>query len=128
MTAEHDDIQPFVDHDAIQLTPEEQRAATMVSLKTLADRHYGSDQRYRHGLMKSIVYTPGVQEMAELAGAYWLIDIVASAQLIAKVKAEPFQCWTLHVNTDLRQPWCPPPKRNARSSAPTAARSMTSRL
>jgi hypothetical protein len=33
--------------------------------------------------------------MAELCGAYWLIDLIASHQINCKVAAEEFQVWTL---------------------------------
>ena len=34
--------------------------------------------RYRHVLNRRVIYTPGVQYMAETGGAYWLIDVIAS--------------------------------------------------
>lgn len=34
--------------------------------------------RYRHGLNRRVIYTPGVQFLAEKGGAYWLIDVIAS--------------------------------------------------
>jgi len=43
---------------------------------------------------KIFVYTDGIKNMAELCGAYWLIDCVASYQY-GKVKQVPFQVWTL---------------------------------
>ncbi len=39
----------------------------------------GTTQYFRHWT-KKIVYTDGVQFLAEQAGAYWLIDLVASYQ------------------------------------------------
>lgn len=38
----------------------------------------GTDEWHRHGLNRRLIYTDGVQYLAEAAGAYWLIDIVAS--------------------------------------------------
>jgi hypothetical protein len=38
----------------------------------------GDMERYRHGLNRQVIYTPGVQYLAEQAGAYWLIDAIAS--------------------------------------------------
>jgi hypothetical protein len=58
----------------------------------------GSTYWYRHGLVRSVVYTEGVQFMAEKAGAYWLIDEIAIAQAFEqRVKAEEFQVWKLNV-------------------------------
>lgn len=60
----------------------------------------GSTVFYRHRLMQSVRYTEGVQYLAETAGAYWLIDAIASHQLNSKVRAEGFQVWTLQRNDD----------------------------
>ena len=38
----------------------------------------GSLERFRHPLNPRVIYTPGVQFLAEQAGAYWLLDIIAS--------------------------------------------------
>ena len=41
--------------------------------------HYtGTEQWYRHGLNKSMLFTDGVKAFADLAGAYWFLDIVAT--------------------------------------------------
>jgi hypothetical protein len=55
--------------------------------------------RYRHWTNR-LIYTPGVKHLAERAGAYWLIDLVASWQLYRKVAAEEFQVWKLAVRAD----------------------------
>ena len=57
----------------------------------------GSETFFRHALVRSVVYTEGVQYLAEKAGAYWLIDKIATLQLEPAVRAEPFQTWTLEV-------------------------------
>ena len=44
-----------------------------------------------------INYTDGVKFLAEKAGAFWLIDLVASHQT-ARLRREEFQIWTLSVN------------------------------
>ena len=42
-------------------------------------RHFtGGVTRYRHGLNRRVIYTEGVQFLAEKAGAYGLIDVIAS--------------------------------------------------
>jgi hypothetical protein len=58
----------------------------------------GTGQWFRHGLMRKIVYTEGVQYVADNAGAYWLIDKVATLQLEPKVRAEDWQSWKLTVD------------------------------
>jgi len=40
--------------------------------------------------------TDGVQEFAEIAKAYWFIDLIASYQF-GKTKNKPYQVWTLKV-------------------------------
>jgi hypothetical protein len=57
----------------------------------------GSDEVYRHGIFK-MLYTQGVQYLAEKGECYWLLDAIASYQIKPKVKREPFQVWTLTVN------------------------------
>ena len=41
-------------------------------------RFTGDLDRYRHSLNRCVIYTPGVKHLAERAGAYWLIDLIAS--------------------------------------------------
>jgi hypothetical protein len=60
----------------------------------------GTTQWFRHGLMRQVLYTEGVQYLAEQAGAYWLIDKVATLQLEPKISAEGFQVWKLRVADD----------------------------
>ncbi|QDV73811.1 DUF6876 family protein [Botrimarina mediterranea] len=38
----------------------------------------GDLERYRHPINRRVIYTPGVKHLAERAGAYWLIDSIAS--------------------------------------------------
>ncbi len=68
---------------------------------TLADlrQFTGTEQWYRHGLNRSVLYTDGVKYLAEHAGAYWLIDEIALAQRGA-VAALPFQLWRLTVKRE----------------------------
>lgn len=39
----------------------------------------GDLERFRHPFARKVIYTPGVQFVAERGGAYWLIDEIASA-------------------------------------------------
>ncbi len=50
----------------------------------------GTTRYFRHWT-KRVVYTDGVQYLAENAGAYWLIDLVASYQPLCDDR----QYWTL---------------------------------
>jgi hypothetical protein len=38
----------------------------------------GTEHYYRHALARGVVYTDGVKYFADKAGAYWLLDIVAT--------------------------------------------------
>lgn len=60
----------------------------------------GTEHYYPHSLLRHILYTDGVQFLAEKAGAYWLIDKIATLQLEPKIKAEEFQLWKLVVKDD----------------------------
>jgi len=65
----------------------------------------GSASFYRHPLNPLVIYTEGVQFLAEEAGAYWLLDAVASyfgsgvmrAAIAADVRLGAMQFWTLTV-------------------------------
>jgi len=59
----------------------------------------GDLQRYRHWTGR-LVYMPGIQHLAKKAGAYWLIDLVASWQRHAAVAREDVQIWKLVVRPD----------------------------
>ena len=76
--------------------------------KTLAEElqaglagFYGTEHYYGHWTSR-LIWTDGVQYLAEKAGAYWLIDAIASWQIKPKVRREPFQVWTLKVNREAK--------------------------
>lgn len=56
--------------------PSKQQLAS--ELKINLKRFTGDLERYRHSLFPKLIYTPGVKYLAETAGAYWLIDLIAS--------------------------------------------------
>lgn len=67
---------------------------------TMADLNQftGTEYWYKH-MFGNMTYTDGVKYLAEYAGAYWLIDIIAFSQVLEPaVRNEPFQLWTLTVN------------------------------
>jgi hypothetical protein len=82
----------------------------MSALITLADleRFTGDLERYRHALQRDVLYTPGVQYLAERGGAYWLIDAIASyfgSAVMKKALARDerlvwLQFWRLEVKED----------------------------
>lgn len=66
----------------------------------------GTEHWYRHPLMSSITYTDGAKYVADEGGAHWLLDKIATLQLVPKVKAEEFQVWNLKVANDKAELVC----------------------
>ncbi len=61
----------------------------------------GSENWYRHALVRRVLFTDGAKHVADAGGAYWLLDEIALAQQYEKaVAAEEFQAWKLTVNAD----------------------------
>ena len=59
----------------------------------------GSQNFYRHSLVREVLYTEGVEYVADAAGAHWLLDEIALAQrYIIPIKREDFQVCDLKVN------------------------------
>lgn len=79
----------------------EKRTAAKTLTKEDLHKFTGSENWYRHPLNKGVLYTDGAQYLAEMAGAYWLLDEIACAQLsIDAVIIEAFQVWRLTVKPD----------------------------
>jgi hypothetical protein len=65
------------------------------------DQFTGSENWYRHGINRKILFTDGAKYLADQAGAYWLLDEIAIIQPHdARVAAEEFQVWKLTVRPD----------------------------
>lgn len=47
------------------------------SLKAELAHFTGDSERYRHGLNRRVIYTPGIRHLAERASAYWLVNAIA---------------------------------------------------
>ena len=59
----------------------------------------GTEHWYRHGLNRAVLYTDGANYLAEMGGAYWLLDEIALAQCYQEsLASEEFQVWKLTVN------------------------------
>jgi hypothetical protein len=66
--------------------------------KTMIDKSYfnqfmGTDNWYRHHLMRTFLYTDGIQYVCEEGEAYWLLDFIVSHQRNPKIRGERFQVW-----------------------------------
>ena len=58
----------------------------------------GTSNWYRHGLVRTVLFTDGARSIAENAGAYWLLDEIALAQVAEPLVAgQAFQLWMLAV-------------------------------
>lgn len=58
--------------------------ATPDELKALLNEsRNGSNGYFRHPLARRFIYTDGVEEMAELCGAYWLLDVIGTEMVEA---------------------------------------------
>jgi len=74
--------------------------ATQLNERTLR-QFTGSENWYRHGLVRNILFTDGAKFIADEGGAYWLLDAIALCQRTeTHVAAEEFQVWTLKVHED----------------------------
>lgn len=75
-----------------------------MTTKTLAQSDLanltGSERWFRHSVARHILYTEGVQHVAEHGGAYWLIDEIVFAQAVPAVSSQEFQMWRLAVNAN----------------------------
>src|ERR1017187_5940807 len=83
----------------------QKRKRHIMTTKTLSKsdlaQFTGSDNWYRHGINRNVLYTDGAQHVAEHGGAYWLLDEIAIIQPYNKaVAAEEFQVWKLAVRPD----------------------------
>jgi hypothetical protein len=72
--------------------PSRQAPQTTADLEARLAGFIGTTRYYRNFI--GLLYTDGVRQMAELARAYWLIDVVASYQPRVRV---PFQLWHIGV-------------------------------
>jgi hypothetical protein len=59
------------------------------------DGFTGTEEYHRWSILFPYVMTDGAKYLADNAGAYWLMDAIASWQTDTKVKREPFQVWEL---------------------------------
>ena len=72
----------------------EKKTLTAADLKQFT----GTEQWYRHGFVRNVLFTDGAKYVADQAGAYWLLDEIAFAQRGSKkVAGEEFQLWRLTV-------------------------------
>jgi hypothetical protein len=68
--------------------------------KSVLMQFIGTEHWYRHALNREIVFTDGAKHIADVGGAYWLLDEIVLAQLLSEktVAGEAFQLWRLSVH------------------------------
>jgi len=66
-------------------------------LESGLDNFTGSETWYQHGIARYITYSDGIKYLADKAGAHWLIDKIATLQIVPRIKREEFQVWRLKV-------------------------------
>jgi hypothetical protein len=65
-----------------------------IKLQSDLDQFHGTQEYTRWSpLFRSLVLTDGAKYLAEKAGAFWFMDLIASHQSNPKVKTEYFQVW-----------------------------------
>jgi hypothetical protein len=80
----------------------------------------GDLKRTRHGLNRQVIYTPGVEHVAERGQAYWLIDAIASwigSEPFNKAAAEDPRISYMHFWT-LETSWSKVGQLTARADGP----------
>jgi hypothetical protein len=87
------------------MNPKPKRKAEIMSAAKLSKdelrQFTGSEQWYRHGINRTVLFTDGAKYVADQGGAYWLLDEIALAQRgNSRVAAEEFQVWKLAVKPD----------------------------
>ncbi len=87
--------------DALEEQEEAEKQLTKEELEAGLAQFYGSEQWYKASF-GGVMYTDGVKFLADHAGAYWLIDAVASYQGQPALRGEEFQAWRLTVDLEAR--------------------------
>lgn len=75
-------------------------------LKNSLPQFTGTSEWFRHPLMRSILYTEGVKFLADNAECHWLLDKIATLQMLDKIKVEEFQVWKMVVANDAGKLTC----------------------
>lgn len=75
------------------------KEAKAIAVQRIYDSAQGTDTWHRHHFVHNLYWTDSVGYIAGQAGAFWLIDAIASHLASNKrLKNEPFQVWILKKN------------------------------
>lgn len=75
----------------------QERANTTQDLKAALAHCTGSEHWYRHALVRPFLYTDGVKLFADMAGAYWFLDIIATEVFRYQAREE-----FIHIKMDVK--------------------------
>jgi hypothetical protein len=79
----HTPVSPTGKGSSAAMNPSPKRKAETMSEAKLTKAELrqftGSEQWYRHGLVRSVLFTDGAKYVADQGGAYWLLDEIALA-------------------------------------------------
>lgn len=93
------DRPPDVDEEAIPVTGERVVTTNTITRGDL-DQFRGTSTYHRHPLVHDLAWTDGISFLVENADALWLINLIASYQLVPEVRREPLQVWTLEFKSE----------------------------
>ena len=85
----------------METAKKESRSEKAARIKYGLAQFIGTDNYYQT-IIPGVVHTDGIKFLAEQAGAYWLIDLVASWFIYPKTRAEGFQCWRIKLDPNGR--------------------------
>jgi hypothetical protein len=68
----------------------------MCELKAYLQGFIGTEEYHKLSLIP-VNCTDGIKAMAEKAKAFWLVDVICSYQVEAKIRKVPFQLWEIRV-------------------------------
>lgn len=71
------------------------------ALRAELANYYGSEHSYPHSLVRDTSYTDGARAFFQKAGAYWLLDILATEPAIRR-QGQEFAAVTLLVGSDAK--------------------------
>jgi len=72
-------------------------AATAEQVHEVYRHAHGTGQYHRLSMLPGILCTDSIKELADIAGAYWVIDLITSYNPAKFRKAHPFQFWKMKV-------------------------------
>jgi hypothetical protein len=87
-------------------TATETRDELAARLEEALPQFIGSEHYYLHSILyRHMLHTDGVHYLIEEAGAYWLLDLIASHQNNPRIPDHDWQVWNLEVDRTPAAPY-----------------------